>query len=104
MRKSIEDLVKEKHYLGVYGLMALKECPLLSDKQFTDKYPGISLVAAFIYATRDLAKRYNKGEAIPLFEEIGIKSLNEYLELIPKIMNKGTKEHYLEIKKRLDAF
>jgi hypothetical protein len=104
MGKNIEELVKEKHYLGIYGVKALKECPLLSDEKFKNQYPGIVLVAAFICATREICRRNGFGEAIPLFEERGIKDLNEYLELIPCVINKGTKAHYLAIKERIERF
>ena len=104
MVKSIDDLIKEKHYLGIYGLKAIQECTLLRDERFISQYPGIVFVAAFIYATRDIAKRNGHGEAIPLFEERGIKDLNEYLELIPCVINKGTRAHYLAIKERIERF
>src|SRR3989344_855828 len=102
MRKDLEIKVNESKQLEIYRIQALKECPLLSDKNFTDKYPGIIEVATFIYLTREETKRNGYGEAIPLFEERGIKDLNEYLALIPCIINKGTRAHYENIKEMLE--
>ena len=107
MGKDLEKRINERRKddsRELYKIKVLNECPLLGDERFTNKYPGIVDVAAFIYEIRDTCSRKGLGEAIPLFEEIGIKNLNEYLELIPKIMNKGTRAHYTAIKFMLSQF
>ncbi len=88
--------------LEIYLMKVLIDCPLLSETKFVEKHPDIEYVAAFIYEIRTIMNRTNSGEAIPFFEENGIKDLNEYLNLINSWFDKGARAHYKAIKEMLE--
>lgn len=58
----------------------------LTNHNIIESYPGIYKVAAFLYRAITACKSYSPpiqpGEAIPLFGKIGIKTLDEYVNML----------------------
>lgn len=58
----------------------------LTNHNIIERYPGIDRVAAFLYRTITACKSYtppiSPGEAIPLFGKMGIKTLDEYVNML----------------------
>ena len=62
---------------------ALEDNAILKDKNFKKKFPKIEMVAAFLYHA--LLNCQGNDSPIPLFNEKGIKSVQEYLGLLDKV-------------------
>ncbi len=55
---------------------------LLRDYNFLKRFEGIRDVSAFIYLTLNYCKINGGSSPIPVFDKLGIKTLEEYLNLL----------------------
>jgi len=60
----------------------LKECPILSDKNFQKKHPAIVDVATFLNGTAKT--HYRAMGKYEFFDKLGVNNIKDYLALIQK--------------------
>ncbi|MEK6927226.1 MAG: hypothetical protein AABX11_02235 [Nanoarchaeota archaeon] len=72
MRESVKDPILE----------LVRKCPILSDKNFQERYPGILNVSVFI---DESAKTYEQiGKDYTFFNRLGVSEILGYLNLMRK--------------------